>query len=379
MDKTEKNLQEQIALLLRHYTDQQQVYGLELDGALLASINFETLHGENLRFCDADLSTAILHRVRLISCDFSAASLHKADLSKATLRSCVLNNVRAAKARCEGVCFEHSILHGADFARAHLVGARLTGSSWARAYLPQVVLDGAKGGAVVFRGADLMDASLVGAQLPAADFRGADLSGADLSDGDFSAADFRGAILDEVRWLGAVYKGTRFDHDRPDPKTRPSAAANVTEPEQNDFADTPDEGARQTRYANSDAASIVMNQLISLISAGGVQTGRATRNRHSDPAQTGEDTLTMKNTADLLMSLERVPKRGNPAKAPKYPAGATLSATLKELFPDITEPNEAALETLVSTMITVLDKSKKVRETHDDNNIPEKVKEKKSS
>jgi uncharacterized protein YjbI with pentapeptide repeats len=333
---------------------------------MLSLVHLEALHGENLCLANADLSGAILHRAQLISCDFQNAGLNKTDLSEATLRSCVLNNVRANGSRCQSAVFEHSLLQGADFSHAHLVGARLSASSWARAYMAQAILDGAEGDAVVFRGADLMDASLIGAQLPGADFRGADLSGADLSDGDFFAADFRGAILDDVRWLGAVYKDARFDSDRPHAKKLTSISASVPAPDQDDFAP----GTDKQPYMNTDAVSVVMSQLISLISAGDLKAGAADsrRSQQKNPARDGSEAMSIKNTVDLIMSLDKVPKPGSTTKTPRYPAGATLSATLRQLFPDITEPNEAALETLVSTMAAVLDKSKKDRGPNDDHN-----------
>jgi hypothetical protein len=104
------------------------------DGAVLHTVNFDTLSG-------ADLRGASLREADLRGADLCGANLSKADLREADLR-----------------------------------GADLCGANLSRASL---------------RGADLSGADLCGADLRGASLRGADLSGADLSGADLRWADLR--------------------------------------------------------------------------------------------------------------------------------------------------------------------------------------------
>jgi hypothetical protein len=87
------------------------------DGAVLHTVNFDTLSGANLS--KADLSGADLSKADLSWASLREADLRGANLSKADLRGA---NLREADLRGANLC-------GADLSRADLCGADLRGAS----------------------------------------------------------------------------------------------------------------------------------------------------------------------------------------------------------------------------------------------------------
>jgi uncharacterized protein YjbI with pentapeptide repeats len=89
---------------------------------------------------------------------------------------------------------------------ATLRGCKLTGSTFVRAQLRPLTVEGGDLSYVSLRRADLRGIALPGVVLAEADLTDADLSGCDLSGADLSRARLRG-----VRLRGADLRGARLD------------------------------------------------------------------------------------------------------------------------------------------------------------------------
>ena len=87
-----------------------------------------------------------------------------------------------------------------------LRGCKLTGSTFVRASLRPLTVEGGDWSWVSLRSADLRGVGLAGLTLAEADLTEADLSGADLSGADLTRAQLRG-----VRLRGADLRGARLD------------------------------------------------------------------------------------------------------------------------------------------------------------------------
>jgi uncharacterized protein YjbI with pentapeptide repeats len=142
----------------------------------------------------ADLRGANRSQVHWTSCVLRDAILENADFSRAILRMCDLDGVRAAHAVFTGASVENCTARGARFDAANFAGAVLIETDFSRASMRSAQLTGVSASGADFRGADLRDAVLRQADLTDADLRGADLTGADLTGADLHGADFRGAV-----------------------------------------------------------------------------------------------------------------------------------------------------------------------------------------
>lgn len=189
----------------------ERLHDLDLRGINLANANLSNLSADRLDFCVADIHGAKLCSVRFNTCRFEEANFEETDCSRATLRMCVFDSGKGARADFDNARIEDCSAKGAILNRVSLRNAKLTDTSFERAVLREAVFDNAEGDGVEFRGADLSGASLVEVRFDEADFRGADLRGADLSRGRFHSADFRGAILDGTRFDDADCGGSWFD------------------------------------------------------------------------------------------------------------------------------------------------------------------------
>ncbi|HEX2725907.1 MAG TPA: pentapeptide repeat-containing protein [Beijerinckiaceae bacterium] len=221
------NLMDAVSQLTSIIAAKNRARDLDLHDAQLAGIELSHLEADRLDLRHADLAGARLCGAGLRDCRLDEATLEGCDCSGATVRQCVLDGVHGSGLRFDGARLEDSSARGADLARASILDARLTETSFARAVLREAVFDEATGDGVEFRGADLSRASLRGVQLDEADFRGADLTDADLSGGRFRGADFRGAILDGTRFDGADCEGAGFDNGE-----GPQADQHVCDPEE---------------------------------------------------------------------------------------------------------------------------------------------------
>ncbi len=143
-----------------------------------------TFTGE--RLVGADFSEAQLTRVVFEDCDLTGA-----ELTSAVLDTCAFLGCRMERTRLFG-----SVLRG----------CKLTGSTFVRAALRPLTVEGGDWSWVSLRSADLRGVGLAGLSLAEADLTDADLSGADLSGADLTRAQLRG-----VRLRGADLRGAQLD------------------------------------------------------------------------------------------------------------------------------------------------------------------------
>jgi len=126
------------------------------------------------RFCWADMTSAIMARVRLDRADLTGAMMWRANLMGA------------------GLLWTN--LHQAVMVRCEAMGANLSGANLHRTDLRLADLR-----SVCLAGADLR-----GAKLCYSDLHGANLTGADLTGADLTGAKLIGACLESVCWHSAV-------------------------------------------------------------------------------------------------------------------------------------------------------------------------------
>ncbi|MDX2289932.1 MAG: pentapeptide repeat-containing protein [Hyphomicrobiaceae bacterium] len=175
------------------------------------------LRGRDLRYAVLDRSD--MHQADLTGADLSDASLDGTDLRNALLHCSDVNELILSEDRRRAFC---TIARGADFSRAKLMGARMTGidardarfedARMEGAELPHSLLAGAS-----FTGARLDKADLTGgvqaqgANFAIASLQGADLKGARLYGADFRSATMQAAILDYARLEGANFQGADLE------------------------------------------------------------------------------------------------------------------------------------------------------------------------
>jgi uncharacterized protein YjbI with pentapeptide repeats len=172
--------------------------GANLDGASLVGADLR-----NIWLQCADVGVAILSQDRKLA---KCASARGANFSKARLTGARMSGVDLTEARFEGAHMEaaslaHSTLAGAMFVNAHLERADVSGG---------VALQGTN-----FLLASLAGADLSGAELQLADFSSAGLQGASLSLAGLEGAvlrnaDLDGANLQMARLYGADLTGARL-------------------------------------------------------------------------------------------------------------------------------------------------------------------------
>jgi uncharacterized protein YjbI with pentapeptide repeats len=180
--------------------------GADLDGASLVATD---LSGAKLQ-C-ADLNELILseNRVAALCASARGANFTRAILKGARMSGIDMQSAKFEDAQMEGAELAYAVLTGANFSSAHMErvdltgGAHLEGTNFLIASLAGADLTGA-----LLHGADFSSASMQGvilnhARMPSVSLRDADLEGADLSQAKLQGADFTGAKLRAVDLRGA--------------------------------------------------------------------------------------------------------------------------------------------------------------------------------
>ena len=170
------------------------------------------LRGRDLRFARLDRSD--LHQADLTGADLSDASLVGTDLHKAYLNCASLDDLLLSENRETARCVT---ARRANFKKAQLQDALLTGIDLRGATLDEARLEGAELAYSLLSGADFSNAHLEkadltgGVQAQATNFlvaslQGADLTGAQLQFADFSSASMQGALLSHAHLQAAVLR-----------------------------------------------------------------------------------------------------------------------------------------------------------------------------
>ena len=170
------------------------------------------LRGRDLRY--AKLDRTDMHQADLTGADLEGASFTGADLSGAFLQCADITEFILREDRVESRC---PIARRANFRRAKLKEARMSGIDLREAILVDADLEGAELTYASMTGALFNNASLIradltgGVSLQAANFgsanlQGADLTGAKLHGADFSSASLQGAVLAHAYLQGATLR-----------------------------------------------------------------------------------------------------------------------------------------------------------------------------
>ncbi|MBM4360102.1 MAG: pentapeptide repeat-containing protein [Deltaproteobacteria bacterium] len=181
--------------------------GARFDGAVLERANLEGLAARGASFVGASLTRARLPNATLISVNFSQADLTGALLTGSTLEGASMRGVEL-----DGAELQLTVLRGSDaregsFRKADLTGADLEGATLDGANFAGARLDRAK-----LDGVSAIELRLEGTRGEAVSWRGADLSRSRASrDAMFSGADFRDVRADDANWSEAGLGWARFD------------------------------------------------------------------------------------------------------------------------------------------------------------------------
>jgi len=174
------------------------------------------LRGRDLRF--ARLDRTDLHQADMTGTNLEGASLAGADLRGVWMQCGDLNKLLLTDSRRAAGCVS---ARGANFLKARLNEARMTGIDLRGARLEEAQADGAQlahalvvganfAGARLDR-ADLSGTSLQGANFLLASVQGADLSGAKLQLADFTSAGMQGANLSLASLEGAALRDAELE------------------------------------------------------------------------------------------------------------------------------------------------------------------------
>ncbi len=169
------------------------------------------LRGRELRFARLDRSD--LHQADLTGANLEHASLAGTDLRDAWLNCADLNELLLSEDRNKAQC---TSARNADFSRARLGRARMTGIDAEGARFEEADLDSAEMPYAVLNGANFSSARLTkadltgGVQAQGASFLIAQLQGADLTSAKLQGADFRSAQLQGALLNSAHLEGTQF-------------------------------------------------------------------------------------------------------------------------------------------------------------------------
>ena len=185
--------------------------------AYIADETSISLRGRDLRFARLDRSD--LRRADLTGADLEGASLVGTELSEARLPCADVSELILTEDRIKARCV---VANGANFARAKLAGARMTGMDLRGARLEEAQLDGADMSYVLASGANFSSAQMErveltgGAQVQGANFlvanlQGANLFGALMHGVDLSSASMQAAILSHAQLFGAILRDTDLE------------------------------------------------------------------------------------------------------------------------------------------------------------------------
>jgi uncharacterized protein YjbI with pentapeptide repeats len=171
-------------------------------------LNMADLRKADLR--DVDLSAGI-GRV-----DLSHSALDEADLSLAVLHRVKMTGTSLRKANLNAVLMTDAILAYARFDSANLSGSRLIGTRFSNAYLRDTNLSRAIANNADFSGADLSGANMSFGSFEGCCFDGAMLAGANIEMAYFCGSTFKGAIIrgldfGSANWSGAIIEGAIID------------------------------------------------------------------------------------------------------------------------------------------------------------------------
>lgn len=175
------------------------------------------LRGRDLRF--AKLDRTDFRGADLTNADLDGASLIGAELSNARLQCADVTELYLSDNREAARCVS---ARDANFSRAKLKDARLSGIDARGARFEDAILEGADLSYGQLSGANFSNAHLEradlsgGTQLQGANFliaslQGADLSGASLYMADFSSASMQGAVLSHADLQGALMRDTDLE------------------------------------------------------------------------------------------------------------------------------------------------------------------------
>jgi uncharacterized protein YjbI with pentapeptide repeats len=223
------------------------LHGLNLSRLDLADLDFKQAGLDGSDLYGADLSRANLKGTSLVGARLDSTTMTSADFSGAdltdarSLRPTVFTSLEVETAEAPRFVGARLVrfrsdgwLDRADFEGADLTGAilgraasrepsvnapaRLVSANFTRAILKDAKLTGTSLAYARFVDADLSGANLIGTNLTKADFRGANLAGADFTGANLDEADLRGAEgLDKAIGLTTA---TNFSSAQRDPKER---------------------------------------------------------------------------------------------------------------------------------------------------------------
>jgi uncharacterized protein YjbI with pentapeptide repeats len=171
-----------------------------------------SLRGRDLRYAKLDRSN--LASVDLTGADLDGASLIATDLSGAKLQCADLNELILSENRAAAVC---TSARGANFSRASLKAARMSGIDMQGAKFEEAQMEGAELAYSVLTGSNFSSAHMErvdmtggvhaeGTNFLIASLQGADLTGALLHGADFSSAAMQGVMLSHAQLYGAALR-----------------------------------------------------------------------------------------------------------------------------------------------------------------------------
>ncbi len=195
------------------------LFGVFHRNLIATDLDFSGKSGETVSLRGRDLRYAKLDRSNLASADLTGAdldgaSLIAADLSGAKLQCADLNELILSENRAAALC---ASARGANFTRANLKGARMSGIDAQGAKFEEAQMGAAELSYSVLSGGNFSSAHMErvdmtggvhaeGANFLIASLQGADLTGALLHGSDFSSASMQGAMLSHAQLYGVALR-----------------------------------------------------------------------------------------------------------------------------------------------------------------------------
>jgi uncharacterized protein YjbI with pentapeptide repeats len=188
-----------------------------VDSAVQLGESTLNLRGRDLRF--ANLDRTDMHQADFTGADLEGASFVQADLRNVTMACADIDPLLLGRGRKKAKCTD---ARGANFARARMTDAKLSGADLSGANFNTTQLAGAIFSHAVMPGVDMTGADLQradftggivlhGANFLTASLQGADLTSAELIGADFTSAGLQGAILSHARLEGAKLGGADLE------------------------------------------------------------------------------------------------------------------------------------------------------------------------